>query len=265
MLKRIASLAIGLFLVQLFASAALAQSPNPDPRVEELLRRLQQLTAPQPQGSRGQRAVFSTHIKAVFNIVEKQSTACFRNAQIFWSILNLNNEFFSGTSIKELTCAQGKCTGTVDAYPKVPDTDANAKINVSCSVLANCKRVYTNDERKTVNSESQTLSFAANPAQVDQGGTSTTKCNSQISDIRLKRDIAEVGRLANGLPLYRYRYPWSDIEYVGVMAQEVAAVMPEAVLRGTDGYLRVDYARLGTRLMTFDTWSARRALMARAQ
>ena len=163
------------------------------------------------------------------------------------------------------SCADLRDQLSVHAYPKVPDTDANAKINVSCSVLANCKRVYTNDERKTVNSESQTLSFAANPAQVDQGGTSTTKCNSQISDIRLKRDIAQVGRLVNGLTLYRYRYLWSDIAYVGVMAQEVAAVMPAAVLRGADGYLRVDYARLGTRLMTFDTWSARRASMARAQ
>jgi hypothetical protein len=80
----------------------------------------------------------------------------------------------------------------------------------------------------------------------------------QYSDARLKRDVAELGRLGNGLALYRYRYLWSDVEYVGVMAQEVEAVMPDAVVRGADGFLRVDYARLDTRLMTFDEWTAAR-------
>jgi len=74
------------------------------------------------------------------------------------------------------------------------------------------------------------------------------------SDIRLKRDIAPVAQLANGLGLYRYRYLWSDTLYVGVMAQEVMAVVPDAVVHGADGYLRVDYGRLGTRLQTWDEW-----------
>ena len=78
---------------------------------------------------------------------------------------------------------------------------------------------------------------------------------SEISDIRLKRDIVPVGE-ASGLGLYCYRYLWSDTAYVGVMAQEVAAVMPEAVQRGADGYLRVDYSRLGLRLQTWDEWVA---------
>jgi Chaperone of endosialidase len=78
----------------------------------------------------------------------------------------------------------------------------------------------------------------------------------QRSDIRLKRDIAQVEKLDSGINLYRYRYLWSDTTYVGVMAQEVAEVVPEAVLRGADGYLRVDYARLGLRLQTWDQWAA---------
>jgi Chaperone of endosialidase len=90
---------------------------------------------------------------------------------------------------------------------------------------------------------------AAAPVIVMSGGES-------ISDIRLKRDIARVGELDSGIDLYRYRYLWSDTIYVGVMAQEVATVKPEAVLRGADGYLRVDYARLGLRLQTWDQWAA---------
>ena len=77
-----------------------------------------------------------------------------------------------------------------------------------------------------------------------------------VSDVRLKHDITPVGELASGLGLYRYRYLWSDTAYVGVMAQEVAEVVPEAVRRGADGYLRVDYSRLGLRLQTWDEWVA---------
>jgi electron transfer flavoprotein alpha subunit len=76
------------------------------------------------------------------------------------------------------------------------------------------------------------------------------------SDTRLKRDITQLGELDSGINLYRYRYLWSDTIYVGVMAQEVAAVAPEAVQRGAYGYMSVDYARLGLRLQTWDQWTA---------
>jgi hypothetical protein len=76
------------------------------------------------------------------------------------------------------------------------------------------------------------------------------------SDIRLKRNIELVGRLDDGLGLYRYRYLWSDAVYVGVMAQEVAFVHPDAVVQGPDGYLRVKYSRLGLKLMTLPEWDA---------
>jgi len=78
------------------------------------------------------------------------------------------------------------------------------------------------------------------------------------SDVRLKRDITLVGRLDDGLGLYRYQYLWSDTVYVGVMAQEVALIHPDAVVRGVlDKYLRVDYGRLGLKLLTLSEWDAR--------
>jgi hypothetical protein len=40
------------------------------------------------------------------------------------------------------------------------------------------------------------------------------------------------------------------------MAQEVQAVMPEAVVRGADGYLRVFYDRLGVKFETYRHWVA---------
>jgi outer membrane immunogenic protein len=80
----------------------------------------------------------------------------------------------------------------------------------------------------------------------------------QFSDSRLKRDVALVTRLGDGLGLYRYRYLWSNTIYVGVMAQEVALIHPDAIVRSNlDDYLRVDYSRLGLRLMTLPEWNAR--------
>ncbi len=61
------------------------------------------------------------------------------------------------------------------------------------------------------------------------------------SDIAIKHDIVLLGRLDNGLGFYRFAYDGSNKPYVGVMAQEVQVVRPDAVVRGSDGYLRVFY------------------------
>jgi hypothetical protein len=78
------------------------------------------------------------------------------------------------------------------------------------------------------------------------------------SDIRLKEDIVPLGRLDNGIGVYRFRYRGNDhTTYVGVMAQEVQTIVPKAVFRGRDGYLRVDYDMLRLRFLTWDEWVAR--------
>jgi hypothetical protein len=76
------------------------------------------------------------------------------------------------------------------------------------------------------------------------------------SDMNLKHDIYLLGQLDNGLGFYRFSYNGSDKAYVGVMAQEVQTVMPTAVVRGTDGYLRVYYDKLGIKFETYDQWVA---------
>ncbi|QAU42594.1 DUF3300 domain-containing protein [Bradyrhizobium guangdongense] len=76
------------------------------------------------------------------------------------------------------------------------------------------------------------------------------------SDIALKHDIVLLGHLANGLGYYRFSYIGSDKAYVGVMAQEVEQVMPDAVARGSDGYLRVYYEKLGLTFRTYRDWLA---------
>jgi Chaperone of endosialidase len=77
-----------------------------------------------------------------------------------------------------------------------------------------------------------------------------------MSDIRVKHDILLLGYLDNGIGFYRFSYNGSDKAYVGVIAQEVQAIMPEAVVRGTDGYLRVNYDRLQLHMQTWEEWVA---------
>src|SRR5262249_35900339 len=78
------------------------------------------------------------------------------------------------------------------------------------------------------------------------------------SDIRLKQDVVPVMRLSSGLELYRFRYKSADhTGYVGVMAPEVQKVQPSAVWRDHNGYLVVNYDRIGVRFMTWKEWLAR--------
>lgn len=76
------------------------------------------------------------------------------------------------------------------------------------------------------------------------------------SDMMLKHDIFLIGHLENGLGFYRFTYNSGNKTYVGVMAQEVQTIMPTAVLRGSDGYLRVSYDKLGVKFQTYDQWTA---------
>ena len=71
------------------------------------------------------------------------------------------------------------------------------------------------------------------------------------SDIALKHDVVLLGHLDNGLGYYRFSYIGSHKAYVGVIAQEVQVVLPGAVTRGRDGYLRVYYEKLGIRFRSY--------------
>ena len=62
------------------------------------------------------------------------------------------------------------------------------------------------------------------------------------SDRRLKSNISRIGTHKLGIGIYEY-----DIEgrhEIGVMAQEVEQVMPEAVIHHPDGYMMVQYGRI---------------------
>lgn len=63
-----------------------------------------------------------------------------------------------------------------------------------------------------------------------------------LSDRRAKTDIQRVGKLDNGLDIFVYRYFGEGPYHMGVMADEVQKVNPDAVIERTDGFLAVNYA-----------------------
>jgi hypothetical protein len=63
-----------------------------------------------------------------------------------------------------------------------------------------------------------------------------------------------LGRLDNGLGIYRFSYNGSNKVYVGVLAQEVMEVRPDAAVLGRDGYWRVNYEKLGIRFESYQDW-----------
>lgn len=62
-----------------------------------------------------------------------------------------------------------------------------------------------------------------------------------MSDRRVKTDIKKVGKLDNGLPVYQYRYKAGGPVQIGLMAQDVEKVKPEAVTE-INGVKAVYYA-----------------------
>jgi hypothetical protein len=90
------------------------------------------------------------------------------------------------------------------------------------------------------------------------GGGGGHRGGGRRSDIRLKHDVVLIGYLNDGLGLYRFSYNGSNTPYVGVIAQEVTQVAPQAVTRGRDGYLRVYYDKLGLKFQRYDQWYASR-------
>ena len=62
-----------------------------------------------------------------------------------------------------------------------------------------------------------------------------------FSDIRLKENIKRVGMTDGGLPVYTYNYKGQKTPLMGVMAQEVAKLQPDALGPVVEGFGTVKY------------------------
>lgn len=71
-----------------------------------------------------------------------------------------------------------------------------------------------------------------------------------FSDSRMKENVIKVGKLTSGINIYSFSYKpeFKDIaghgSFIGVMADEVEKIIPEAVLVASNGYKMVDYSKV---------------------
>ncbi|HOZ32805.1 MAG TPA: tail fiber domain-containing protein [Tabrizicola sp.] len=64
-----------------------------------------------------------------------------------------------------------------------------------------------------------------------------------LSDERAKTDTDKIGETDDGMGIYSYRYKGQPQKQIGLMAQEVQKKKPQAVRKGVDGLLRVNYEK----------------------
>jgi len=89
------------------------------------------------------------------------------------------------------------------------------------------RRQYQNDQSERLNQTMNTLGKVGSAFLV--------------SDERLKENLQKVGKLNNGLDVYLFNYKHDKTPRIGLIAQEVQAINPEAVIEDENGYLHIRY------------------------
>lgn len=89
--------------------------------------------------------------------------------------------------------------------------------------------------------------FSASQAGINSALSGAGSMAMMFSDRRLKKNIVEMGKRPDGLGLYMFNYisePDYMLKHIGVMADEVEKLYPDAVVTHKSGYKMVDYGRL---------------------
>jgi hypothetical protein len=122
--------------------------------------------------------------------------------------------------------------------PQVVNAVAGTTGSISCSGINNL------------------VDAAVEGASANQTANGQT-CSTPPSDRRLKRSIHLLATLDSGIKIYSFKYLWSDIVYVGVMAQDLLAnpQWKTAVVTGKNNFYAVDYHALGLKMTTLQDWN----------
>jgi hypothetical protein len=75
------------------------------------------------------------------------------------------------------------------------------------------------------------------------GSVGTPGFSNIFSDRRLKKNIKQISTRPDGLNVYEFDYIWGGGRQVGLMAQEVQTIYPDAVSE-SGGFLMVDYSKV---------------------
>jgi uncharacterized caspase-like protein len=234
-----------------FVAAPMIMAP-PTARWDSRLGSIRGAVAVAPASIKGGGAVIST---PAINTMPKGAGGGPAAASISGAAGNAAGRAASGAAGRAASHAVGNAAGNAAGKGAA----AAASISAGRAASNAASRAASN---AAANAASRAAAHAASKAASNAAGVAAARISS---DIRLKQDIAALGRTRDGLQLYRYRYIGDDTFYVGVMAQEVAQSRPDAVVRGADGFLQVDYGKLGVPFLTLEEWTRRHAAEAKAE
>lgn len=137
--------------------------------------------------------------------------------------------------INELAALLGSGNGVQQpTYTNTPQTGVNGTDVIGATALS--QNAANNNYNQQVGSRNALIGALA-------GAGGSAAGLALASDYRLKRNIRKVGKIGP-YNAYAYNYRWSPKREIGVMAQEVLKINPNAVVEMPNGYLAVNYGKL---------------------
>ena len=187
-------------------------------------------------------------------------------ASEFDGTVNIDNTFNirNGTTNKftvDNTTGNTNIEGTLIVGGKITGNGGIEFGNVQIGVT-NDQTIDTSDGDLNLSAASNTVSIQADQINLGQASTDITNINGELrvsqdivafysSDIRLKTNITSISEALSKLNrITGCEYMWNELSSrygthdVGVIAQDVQNVLPEAVIERDNGYLAVDYQKL---------------------
>ena len=190
---------------------------------------------------------------------EKAMKIAFTNAHLSTISGNILNAQLG----RKINMATGKVESQVAASGFTQGGSAGDVLRMSAMEGGLAKAVQSvNNELKTNSYRQQGEAFAAQAAQMQgaaaqagaaKGGgmfgaafSAVGGLFSLFSDDRLKRNIELLEEREDGINIYTFEFAGTeDLRWRGVLAQEVQRFKPWCVVEAPNGFLMVDYAKLG--------------------
>lgn len=140
---------------------------------------------------------------------------------------------------------------------RAPGQDAAAGMSAGAATVAQGRSLYQQGLGQVLGAQTSIYNNSQNSGLdvggLLQGGAALAKAGvfsgAAFSDRRLKENIEPVGEGPLGLTLYEFNYIGDDRTFIGVMADEVERVMPDAVFEDDTGYKAVNYGMLGIEMV----------------
>ncbi len=161
------------------------------------------------------------------------------------------NNAYNQAAYQSVIQGQNAFTNSLNNQINAANFQNNTRNNVVNEILNMLNGSYSgydvNMDKYKIQSgvDARNAQIDANNAQTGAsflGSALTTGLMAAFSDEELKENLYPVGKLFNGLTVYLYNYKGDNVPQIGLLAQEVSFMKPDAVFVDESGYLKINYA-----------------------